>query len=119
MHRTQFKKRSFVLLAATATALAACLGIPPKPDGASKAMAEQPAQKPQAKLTEKHQFFLEDHCYNCHDNSLQKGMVNLEALPLQITTLEQAELTQRAIHIRVLFNDRLVLRSIQTQEATP
>jgi len=38
---------------------------------------------------------------------------------LATNTLEQAELTQRAIHIRVLFNDRLVLRSIQTQEATP
>ena len=98
MSRMRFQMRSFVLLAATAMALAVCLGIPPQPEGASQAMAEQPAKKPQAKLTEKHQFFLEDHCYNCHDNSLQKGMLNLETLPLQITTLEQAELWQKVLN---------------------
>ena len=95
--RRRLPKRSLKLLAVAAFAGAACLGVFVQPDAASEARAQQPAKTPQAKLTEKHQFFLEDHCYNCHDNSLQKGKVNLEALSLEIKTLEQAELWQKVL----------------------
>ena len=66
--------------------------------GPERSTYVQARRATQGRAHEKHQFFLEDHCYNCHDNSLQKGMVNLEALPLEITTLEQAELWQKVLN---------------------
>ena len=100
MNRSIFRKkqRSIALLAVALLGTACWLGTSVQAEGPRQARASKPAELPKAELTEKHQFFLEDHCYNCHDNSIQKGKVNLEALPLQITTLEQAELWQKVLN---------------------
>ena len=29
-------------------------------------------------------YFLKSHCFDCHDNEIQKGKLNLEALPFQL-----------------------------------
>ena len=29
-------------------------------------------------------YFLKSHCFDCHDNEIQKGKLNLEALPIQL-----------------------------------
>lgn len=50
-------------------------------------------------VPEKHRGFLATHCYACHDAAVQEGNVNLEALPLQITTVEQAERWQKVLGV--------------------
>ncbi len=56
------------------------------------------AAPPEASLPDKHQAFLKTICLDCHDADTQEGKVDLEALPLQITTLEQAELWQKVLN---------------------
>ena len=50
-------------------------------------------------VSEQHRGFLATHCYACHDAAVQEGNVNLEDLPLQITTLEQAERWQKVLGV--------------------
>ncbi|MEO2026155.1 MAG: DUF1587 domain-containing protein [Fuerstiella sp.] len=56
------------------------------------------AAPPEARLAEKHLAFFKTHCLDCHDTETQEGKVNLEELPFQITTLEQAELWQKVLN---------------------
>lgn len=98
MNMARLKQRSIALLAVALLGTASWLGASAQAEGPREARATKPAELPKAKLIEKHQFFLEDHCYNCHDNNIQKGKVNLEAMPLEITTLEQAELWQKVLN---------------------
>lgn len=56
------------------------------------------AAPPEARLPEKHRAFFKAHCLNCHDSDTREGKVDLETLPLQITTLEQAELWQKVLN---------------------
>ncbi len=56
------------------------------------------ANPPEAKLPEKHLAFLKAHCYDCHDSVTREGKVDLETLPLSITTLQQAELWQKVLN---------------------
>ena len=53
---------------------------------------------PEAALPAKHKPFLKTHCFDCHDSETQEGKVDLEQLPLGITTLEQAELWQKVLN---------------------
>ncbi len=55
------------------------------------AFAQSPA------LPEKHFDFLEKYCLDCHDAATEKGKVNLEDLPFQISTLPSAELWQQVL----------------------
>jgi hypothetical protein len=50
-------------------------------------------------VPEQHRGFLATHCYACHDAAVQEGNVNLEALPLQIDTVEQAERWQKVLRV--------------------
>ena len=52
---------------------------------------------PKAAFPEKHFDFLEKYCLDCHDADTQKGKVNLEDLPFQISTLPTAELWQQVL----------------------
>lgn len=61
---------------------------PPKLDAATS----------QARLNKKHQIFLEHFCFDCHDASTKKGKVNLEELPLHITTIKQADAWQKVLN---------------------
>ena len=56
------------------------------------------AAEPSPQLPEKHVILLRDYCFDCHDADTQKGKVDLEALPLQITTIAQAELWQKVLN---------------------
>jgi hypothetical protein len=56
------------------------------------------ANPPEARLPEKHQAFLKTHCLDCHDSATREGKVDLETLPLSISTLEQAELWQKVLN---------------------
>ena len=56
------------------------------------------AAPPEAQLPAKHLPFLKTHCLDCHDSETQEGKVDLEKLPFQITTLEQAELWQKVLN---------------------
>ena len=53
---------------------------------------------PEAALPAKNMPFLKTHCFDCHDSETQEGKVDLEQLPLRITTLEQAELWQKVLN---------------------
>lgn len=69
----------------------------------SPSQAEEPKQQQSkatqiAELKEKHLIFLENYCFDCHDSASKKGKVNLEDLPLRITTLEQAGLWQKVLN---------------------
>ena len=55
------------------------------------------AEEPKAALPEKHFDFLEKYCLDCHDSLTEKGEVNLEDLPFQIETIEQAESWQKVL----------------------
>ena len=56
------------------------------------------AAEPNPQLPNKHLTLLQDYCFDCHDADTQKGKVNLESLPLQITTPRQAELWQKVLN---------------------
>lgn len=56
------------------------------------------AAPPEARLPDKHQAFLKTHCFDCHDSATREGKVDLETLPLSISTLEQAELWQKVLN---------------------
>ena len=56
------------------------------------------AAEPTAQLPKKHLTLLQDYCFDCHDADTQKGKVNLEALPLEITEPQQAELWQKILN---------------------
>ncbi|MFT6621669.1 MAG: hypothetical protein ACJASX_004590, partial [Limisphaerales bacterium] len=56
------------------------------------------AAEPEAQLPKKHVALLENYCFDCHDADTQKGKVNLESLPFQITTPRQAELWQKVLN---------------------
>ena len=56
------------------------------------------AGPPEARLPEKHRAFFKAHCLACHDSDTREGKVDLETLPFQITTLEQAELWQKVLN---------------------
>ncbi|MDP6353884.1 MAG: DUF1587 domain-containing protein [Planctomycetota bacterium] len=56
------------------------------------------AAPPSAKLPETHRALLQRYCFDCHDADTQKGKVNLEALPIEITTPRQAELWQKVLN---------------------
>ena len=56
------------------------------------------AAEPKARLPKKHLTLLRDYCFDCHDADIQKGKVNLEALPLEVTTPQQAELWQKVLN---------------------
>ena len=53
--------------------------------------------EPQAIVPEKHLDLLDTYCMDCHDADTQKGKVNLEDLPLEVNTLQQAELWQKVL----------------------
>jgi len=55
------------------------------------------AAEPKVALPEKHFGFLEKYCLDCHDSLTEKGEVNLEDLPFQIETIEQAESWQKVL----------------------
>ena len=56
------------------------------------------AAPPDARLPEKHRAFFKAHCLDCHDSDTREGKIDLETLPFQITTLEQAELWQKVLN---------------------
>ena len=49
-------------------------------------------------LPEKHLPFLEKYCLECHDSLTEKGEVNLEDIPFQVTNIEEAELWQKVLN---------------------
>ena len=56
------------------------------------------AGEPAVQLPQKHRALLKDYCFDCHDTEMQEGKVELETLPLLITTIEQAELWQKILN---------------------
>ncbi|PHS15448.1 MAG: hypothetical protein COA78_05075 [Blastopirellula sp.] len=56
------------------------------------------AAPPEAIQPEKRLTFFKKHCFDCHDSETQEGKVNLESLPLHITTIEQAEAWQKVLN---------------------
>ena len=56
------------------------------------------ANPPESHFPEKHQAFFKANCLDCHDSDTREGKVDLETLPFQITTLEQAELWQKVLN---------------------
>ncbi len=55
------------------------------------------ADEPAAIFPEKHFAFFEKNCLECHDSLTEKGKVNLEEIPFQITTIAEAELWQKVL----------------------
>ena len=53
---------------------------------------------PVAVLPKKHLPLVGKYCLDCHDAATEKGKVNLEDLPFEITTIEQAELWQKVLN---------------------
>ena len=58
----------------------------------SRAVSDQP------QLPKQYRGFLKTHCFDCHDSQTQEGQVDLEQLPLNIRTLQQAELWQKVLN---------------------
>ena len=54
--------------------------------------------EPTSQLPQKHRALLENYCLDCHDTDMQKGKIDLETLPLSITTIEQAERWQKVLN---------------------
>ncbi len=52
----------------------------------------------EAQLPEKHREFFKAHCLDCHDSETREGKVDLEELPFNISTLEQAETWQKVLN---------------------
>ncbi len=57
------------------------------------------ADEPQAIVPEKHLDLLFNHCMDCHNADTRKGKVNLEDLPLEVNTLQHAELWQKVLDV--------------------
>ena len=57
------------------------------------------AAPPEARLPEQHRILLQAHCLDCHDSGTREGGVDLEGLPFQIRTLEQAETWQKVLNV--------------------
>jgi len=57
------------------------------------------AERPEAVMPERHLAVFEQHCFGCHDADSEKGGVNLEDLPLQLATLQSAELWQKVLNV--------------------
>ena len=57
------------------------------------------ADEPQAIVPEKHLDLMYDHCMDCHNADTRKGKVNLEDLPLEVNTLQHAELWQKVLDV--------------------
>ena len=51
-----------------------------------------------AKMPKKHISFFESYCLDCHDSDTRKGKVDLESLPLDIATIQSAELWQKVLN---------------------
>ena len=56
------------------------------------------AAEPTPGLPEKHFAFFEKYCLECHDSLTEKGKVNLEEIPFQVSTIERAELWQKVLN---------------------
>lgn len=56
------------------------------------------AAEPEARLADKHLNFFKQYCFDCHDSETQEGKVNLESIPFQITSIEQAEAWQKVLN---------------------
>ncbi len=56
------------------------------------------AEEPTPELPEKHFPFLDKHCLECHDTLTEKGKVNLEEIPFQVTNIEEAEIWQKVLN---------------------
>ena len=54
---------------------------------------------PTAIVPEKHLDLMFSYCMDCHDADTQKGKVNLEDLPLEVNTLQHAELWQKVLDV--------------------
>ena len=52
----------------------------------------------EVELPKKHFSLIDSYCLDCHDGEMQKGKINLEALPFKVNTLEQAELWQKVLN---------------------
>ena len=50
-------------------------------------------------VPEKHLDLMLNYCMDCHDADTQKGKVNLEDLPLEVDTLQNAELWQKVLDV--------------------
>jgi len=50
-------------------------------------------------VPEKHLDLMFSYCMDCHDADTQKGKVNLEDLPLEVNTLQHAELWQKVLDV--------------------
>ena len=61
-------------------------------------LATASVTKPKVTFPEKHAAFLDAYCMDCHDADTEKGSVNLEALPFQVETIEQAEGWQKVLN---------------------
>lgn len=55
--------------------------------------------EPRAIMPEKHLDLFDAYCMDCHDADTQKGKVNLEDLPLEVNTLQHAELWQKVLNV--------------------
>ncbi len=53
----------------------------------------------QIHLPKESQPFLASYCFECHDSETREGGVDLEALALKITTVEQAEKWQKVLNV--------------------
>ncbi len=56
-------------------------------------------EHPTAIVPEKHLDLMFSYCMDCHDADTQKGKVNLEDLPLEVNTLQHAELWQKVLDV--------------------
>ena len=55
--------------------------------------------EPTAIVPEKHFDILDAYCMDCHNSDTRKGKVNLEDLPLEVNTLQHAELWQKVLNV--------------------
>jgi len=56
------------------------------------------ATLPDASIPDKHRAFFKAYCFDCHDSATREGNVDLEKLPLNVATLEQAERWQKVLN---------------------
>ncbi len=56
-------------------------------------------EEPRVMVPEKHLDLMYDHCMDCHNADTQKGKINLEDLPLEVNTLQHAELWQKVLDV--------------------
>jgi hypothetical protein len=58
----------------------------------------RPTTEPVAALPAKHQAFLKEHCFSCHDAEKQKGKFRVDTLSLSITDNLNAERWQKVLN---------------------